>query len=99
MGQPRFKSEQVLIMGEAAESCWHRAREHAVTTVFIFIHLFSFFLFIKAGNPKATRLCNVSDYGEIMLQNVMIGSCTENLETLETQVCLPVHLMSNWGTF
>ncbi|XP_007643565.3 adhesion G-protein coupled receptor G7 [Cricetulus griseus] len=41
---------------------------------------------VNAGNPKATRLCNVSDYGEIMLQNVMIGSCTENLETLETQI-------------
>ncbi|XP_040606583.1 LOW QUALITY PROTEIN: adhesion G-protein coupled receptor G7 [Mesocricetus auratus] len=41
---------------------------------------------VNAGNPRATRLCNVSEYGEIELQNAMIGSCTENLQTLETQI-------------
>ncbi|CAH6792418.1 adhesion G-protein coupled receptor G7 [Phodopus roborovskii] len=41
---------------------------------------------VNAGNPKAIRLCSVNEYGEIELQNVTIGSCTENLQTLETQI-------------
>ncbi|XP_011940400.1 PREDICTED: probable G-protein coupled receptor 128 isoform X2 [Cercocebus atys] len=40
----------------------------------------------NAGNPMAVRLCNLSPYGEIELQNVTIGNCNENLETLEEQV-------------
>jgi hypothetical protein len=55
--------------------------------------LFSFFLFIKAGNPIATVLCGFSQYGEIELQNVSVGNCNENLETLEKQVCPRIHLM------
>nr|XP_034371182.1 adhesion G-protein coupled receptor G7 [Arvicanthis niloticus] len=41
---------------------------------------------VNAGNPKATRLCGVSEYGEIEVQNVTIGNCEVNLETLETQI-------------
>ncbi|KAL6091708.1 hypothetical protein STEG23_031835 [Scotinomys teguina] len=41
---------------------------------------------LNAGNPLATRLCNVSEYGEIWLQNATTGNCTENLETLEMQI-------------
>ncbi|XP_020143410.2 adhesion G-protein coupled receptor G7 [Microcebus murinus] len=40
----------------------------------------------NAGNPMATRLCGLSEYGEIQLQNVTLGNCNENLETLEKQV-------------
>ncbi|XP_005386361.1 PREDICTED: adhesion G-protein coupled receptor G7 isoform X2 [Chinchilla lanigera] len=40
----------------------------------------------NAGNPIAIRLCSLSLYGEIELQNVIIGSCDENLGTLETQI-------------
>ncbi|XP_077900497.1 adhesion G-protein coupled receptor G7 isoform X3 [Ictidomys tridecemlineatus] len=41
---------------------------------------------LNAGSPIATRLCNVSIYGEIELQNATIGNCNENLETLENQI-------------
>uniref|UniRef100_A0A8C6R3K2 Adhesion G-protein coupled receptor G7 n=1 Tax=Nannospalax galili TaxID=1026970 RepID=A0A8C6R3K2_NANGA len=39
----------------------------------------------NAGNPIAIRLCNVTQYGEIELQNATIGNCNANLHTLETQ--------------
>uniref|UniRef100_A0A8C0DD43 Adhesion G-protein coupled receptor G7 n=1 Tax=Balaenoptera musculus TaxID=9771 RepID=A0A8C0DD43_BALMU len=42
-------------------------------------------LFIKVGNPVATRLCSLNKYGEIELQNVTMGNRNENLETLEKQ--------------
>lgn len=38
------------------------------------------------GTPRATRLCNVSEYGEIKLGNATLGNCEENLETLEMQI-------------
>uniref|UniRef100_A0A8C9Q010 Adhesion G-protein coupled receptor G7 n=1 Tax=Spermophilus dauricus TaxID=99837 RepID=A0A8C9Q010_SPEDA len=41
---------------------------------------------LNAGSPIAIRLCNVSIYGEIELQNATIGNCNENLETLENQI-------------
>ncbi|XP_004636681.1 adhesion G-protein coupled receptor G7 [Octodon degus] len=41
---------------------------------------------INAGHPLAIRLCSLSLYGEIELQNVIIGSCEENLHTLEMQI-------------
>lgn len=41
---------------------------------------------LNAGIPLATRLCTLSEYGEIYLQNATRGNCTENLETLETQI-------------
>ncbi|XP_027437858.2 adhesion G-protein coupled receptor G7 isoform X1 [Zalophus californianus] len=41
---------------------------------------------LNAGNPIATRLCNISIYGEIELQNVTKGNCNETLETLEKQI-------------
>ncbi|XP_057552398.1 adhesion G-protein coupled receptor G7 [Hippopotamus amphibius kiboko] len=41
---------------------------------------------VNAGNPIATRLCSTNVYGEIELQNVTMGSCNENLETLEKQI-------------
>lgn len=66
-------------------------------TVSVFIYFFPFFPFIKAGTPRATRLCDVSEYGEIKFGNVTIGNCEENLETLEMQVCLLAHLTDNWG--
>ncbi|XP_031219987.1 adhesion G-protein coupled receptor G7 isoform X2 [Mastomys coucha] len=40
----------------------------------------------NAGNPKATRLCDVSELGDIKEQNVTIASCEVNLETLEYQI-------------
>ncbi|XP_066097240.1 adhesion G-protein coupled receptor G7 isoform X3 [Saccopteryx bilineata] len=40
----------------------------------------------NAGNPKATRLCNFTDKGEIKLQEVVIGNCSVNLGTLEMQI-------------
>nr|XP_036854566.1 adhesion G-protein coupled receptor G7 [Manis javanica] len=40
----------------------------------------------NAGRPKATRLCNITTYGEIVLEKVTIGNCNENLETLEKQI-------------
>uniref|UniRef100_A0A8C0DD44 Adhesion G-protein coupled receptor G7 n=1 Tax=Balaenoptera musculus TaxID=9771 RepID=A0A8C0DD44_BALMU len=43
-------------------------------------------LFIKVGNPVATRLCSLNKYGEIELQNVTMGNRNENLETLEKQI-------------
>lgn len=44
----------------------------------------------------ATRLCSLNENGEIELQNVTIGNCNENLETLEQQVCHGVHEMDSW---
>lgn len=41
---------------------------------------------LNAGSPKATRLCNVSEFGNIELQNVTKGSCNINLQTLEIQI-------------
>ncbi|XP_051006406.1 adhesion G-protein coupled receptor G7 [Acomys russatus] len=41
---------------------------------------------LNAGNPQATRLCYVSEYGEIKLQNATEGKCSENLKTLEMQI-------------
>lgn len=41
---------------------------------------------VNAGNPIATRLCNVSEDGEMRLENATIGSCSENLQTLEKQI-------------
>ncbi|XP_058411502.1 adhesion G-protein coupled receptor G7 isoform X1 [Diceros bicornis minor] len=41
---------------------------------------------LNAGNPRATRLCNLTEDGEIELQNVKIGNCNENLEALEKQI-------------
>ncbi|XP_004391760.1 PREDICTED: probable G-protein coupled receptor 128 [Odobenus rosmarus divergens] len=41
---------------------------------------------LNAGNPIATRLCNITIYGEIELQNVTIGNCNVTLETLEKQI-------------
>nr|XP_020039353.1 adhesion G-protein coupled receptor G7 [Castor canadensis] len=41
---------------------------------------------LNAGNPIATVLCGFSQYGEIELQNVSVGNCNENLETLEKQI-------------
>ncbi|KAM8770508.1 adhesion G-protein coupled receptor G7 [Rhynchonycteris naso] len=40
----------------------------------------------NAGNPKATRLCNLTDEGEIKLLPVVIGNCSINLGTLEKQI-------------
>nr|XP_048278909.1 adhesion G-protein coupled receptor G7 [Myodes glareolus] len=40
----------------------------------------------NAGTPRATRLCNVSEYGEIKLGDALVGNCEENLETLEMQI-------------
>ncbi|EHB09891.1 Putative G-protein coupled receptor 128, partial [Heterocephalus glaber] len=41
---------------------------------------------VNAGSPIAIGLCSLSLYGETELQNVIIGSCNENLETLEMQI-------------
>ncbi|XP_026347967.3 adhesion G-protein coupled receptor G7 [Ursus arctos] len=41
---------------------------------------------LNAGNPIATRLCNITTDGEIVLQNATIGNCNETLETLEKQI-------------
>ncbi|ELK08546.1 adhesion G-protein coupled receptor G7 [Pteropus alecto] len=41
---------------------------------------------LNAGNPIATRLCNLNENGEITLENATIGSCNENLESLEKQI-------------
>ncbi|XP_004593314.2 adhesion G-protein coupled receptor G7 [Ochotona princeps] len=40
----------------------------------------------NAGSPLAIRLCGLSVYGEIELQDVKVGNCDENLETLEGKV-------------
>uniref|UniRef100_A0A673TUB2 Adhesion G-protein coupled receptor G7 n=1 Tax=Suricata suricatta TaxID=37032 RepID=A0A673TUB2_SURSU len=41
---------------------------------------------LNAGRPKATRLCSISIYGEIVLENVTLINCNENLEDLEKKV-------------
>lgn len=41
---------------------------------------------VNAGNPIATRLCNLTENGEIKLQNVTVGNCNANLQTLENQI-------------
>ncbi|KAL1788106.1 adhesion G-protein coupled receptor G7 [Sigmodon hispidus] len=41
---------------------------------------------VNAGNPIATGLCSVSEYGEIRLQNVTMGNCNVSLKTLEMQI-------------
>ncbi|XP_052015075.1 adhesion G-protein coupled receptor G7 [Apodemus sylvaticus] len=40
----------------------------------------------NAGSPRATVLCGISELGVIGLQNITIGSCEVNLETLEKQI-------------
>lgn len=57
---------------------------------------FFFFFLIKAGHPIATRLCNLNENGEITLEEAIIGSCNENLESLEKQVCHMAHVMATW---
>uniref|UniRef100_H0VG19 Adhesion G protein-coupled receptor G7 n=1 Tax=Cavia porcellus TaxID=10141 RepID=H0VG19_CAVPO len=41
---------------------------------------------LNAGNPIAIRLCNLSLYGEMQLENATIGNCNQNLATLEQQI-------------
>ncbi|XP_006058808.4 adhesion G-protein coupled receptor G7 isoform X1 [Bubalus bubalis] len=41
---------------------------------------------LNAGNPLAVRQCSLNENGEIKLQNVTIGNCNQNLETLEKQI-------------
>lgn len=41
---------------------------------------------VNAGQPQATRLCGVSEYGVIEALNVTIGNCDKNLEILEKQI-------------
>ena len=55
-----------------------------------------FLLFIKAGHPRATRLCKLTDDGAIELQTPKIGDCNLNLGILEEQVCPVAHLMGSW---
>ncbi|XP_004706511.1 adhesion G-protein coupled receptor G7 [Echinops telfairi] len=40
----------------------------------------------NAGSPKATRLCSLTEDGEIVLQDANIGNCSESLETLENKI-------------
>lgn len=40
---------------------------------------------VNAGNPLAIRQCSLEN-GEIKLQNVTLGNCNQNLETLEKQI-------------
>ncbi|XP_058151979.1 adhesion G-protein coupled receptor G7 isoform X2 [Dasypus novemcinctus] len=40
----------------------------------------------NAGFPKATRQCNISESGEIELQNVTIGNCSATLTMLENEI-------------
>lgn len=55
-------------------------------------HCLFFFLFMKADNPIATALCDHTENGTIQLQNVTVGNCNENLQTLEKQVCHMVYV-------
>ncbi|XP_030185476.1 adhesion G-protein coupled receptor G7 [Lynx canadensis] len=41
---------------------------------------------LNVGYPIATRMCSISIYGEIVLENVTKGNCDENLETLENKI-------------
>ncbi|XP_021065022.1 adhesion G-protein coupled receptor G7 [Mus pahari] len=41
---------------------------------------------INAGSPRATRLCDVSEFGNIELQKITVGNCNENLQTLEIKI-------------
>ncbi|XP_014921433.1 adhesion G-protein coupled receptor G7 isoform X1 [Acinonyx jubatus] len=41
---------------------------------------------LNVGYPIATRMCNISIYGEIVLENVTKGNCDENLKTLENKI-------------
>ncbi|CAK6441590.1 unnamed protein product [Pipistrellus nathusii] len=41
---------------------------------------------LNAGSPRATRLCNLTEDGEIELQNATIANCNTNLETLEKEL-------------
>lgn len=41
---------------------------------------------VNVGQPQATRLCGVSEYGVIEALNVTIGNCDKNLEILEKQI-------------
>lgn len=45
--------------------------------------------------PRATRLCNVTEDGEIELQNATEGNCNINLDILEGQVCPMAHVIGN----
>ncbi|XP_006868711.1 PREDICTED: probable G-protein coupled receptor 128 [Chrysochloris asiatica] len=40
----------------------------------------------NAGSPKAIRLCNLTENGDIELKNPRIGNCNENLKTLENKI-------------
>ncbi|XP_070259613.1 adhesion G-protein coupled receptor G7 [Myotis yumanensis] len=40
----------------------------------------------NAGTPRATRLCNVTEDGEIELQNATLGNCNINLDILKDQI-------------
>lgn len=41
---------------------------------------------VNAGSPRATRLCTLTENGEIELQNATIGNCSANLQTLEDEI-------------
>lgn len=50
---------------------------------------------LNAGNPIATALCDHTENGMIQLQNVTVGNCNENLQTLENQIDNIAHSSSN----
>uniref|UniRef100_G1P0R3 Adhesion G-protein coupled receptor G7 n=1 Tax=Myotis lucifugus TaxID=59463 RepID=G1P0R3_MYOLU len=41
---------------------------------------------VKAGTPRATRLCNVTEDEEIELKNATVGNCDINLDILKDQI-------------
>lgn len=50
---------------------------------------------LNAGNPIATALCDHTENGTIKLQNVTVGNCNENLQTLENQIDNITHSSSS----
>ncbi|XP_032977040.1 adhesion G-protein coupled receptor G7 isoform X3 [Rhinolophus ferrumequinum] len=50
---------------------------------------------LNADNPIATALCDHTENGTIQLQNVTVGNCNENLQTLEKQIDNITHSSSN----
>lgn len=61
----------------------------------IFANALCLFLFVKAGSPRATRLCNLTEDGEIELQNATEGNCNINLEILVEEVGPMAHVIGN----
>lgn len=92
----KMEEQTPLLGGRSSTIPPIRGCVQELVAVFANVVFFFFLLFTKEGNPRATRLCNITMYGEIKLENVTVGNCNQTLKALENQVCHMAHVLGSW---